>query len=234
MTIVILCGGKGSRYQNVFSDKPKALAPIGDFPILWHLLKYFDHFGFQDFILATGHRGNEIARYVRELEHPKWKINCLDTGIDSPKAERIRQVRDHIKTEQFLTTYVDGLSDVDLTELIAFHKSHGKTATVTAVRLKSHYGMIETDDGRVVRKFTEKPLMPNYINGGYMVFNRNIFDYLDADGELEEITFNALVREEELMAFKHDGFWKCMDTYKDNVELNTMWFNGGAKWAVWQ
>jgi glucose-1-phosphate cytidylyltransferase len=233
MEVAILCGGQGIRYRNTFVDRPKALAPIGDVPILWHLFKYFSAYGINDFILCTGHRGNEIQKYVDTLDHTDWNITCVDTGQETPTGGRILKIKDYVKEDVFMATYVDGLSNVDLKALTDFHFAGNQIATLTAVRPKSQYGILNMDDAGVISTFDEKPRMPYYINGGFFVFNKRIFDYLTPDDVLEEDTFNKLITAKEFNAFRHEGFWKSMDTFKENMQLDEMWNADKADWVIW-
>lgn len=233
MVVAILCGGKGIRFRNTFIDRPKALAPIGDVPILWHLLKYFSSFGINDFILCTGHRGDEIKKYTETLDHPEWNIKCVDTGIDTPTGGRVLKIKDYIKEDNFMVTYVDGLSNINIKELQEYHTSGNQVATLTAVRPRSQYGIIKMSDEGNIMEFEEKPRMSHYINGGFIMFNKAIFKYLTLDDVLEEDTFTKLIEEDQLKAFKHNGFWKSMDTFKENMQLDEMWKNDKAEWAVW-
>ena len=233
MVVAILCGGQGIRYRNTFVDRPKALAPIGDVPIVWHLFKYFSAFGINDFILCTGYRGNEIQKYVDTIDNPDWNIQCIDTGQETPTGGRILKIKDYIKDDLFMATYVDGLSNINLKELVDFHKKGSQIATLTAVRPRSQYGILNMDNSGVISTFDEKPRMPYYINGGFFVFNKGIFDYLTLNDVLEEDTFKKLIADKEFNAYKHNGFWKSMDTFKENMQLDEMWNNDEAEWVIW-
>lgn len=233
MTGVILCGGHGVRYRNMYIDMPKALAPIGNMPILWHLLKYMHTYGIRRYILCLGARGEEIRDYIDSLDMPQWEVQCVDTGLDTPTGGRIRRIEPYLKDDVFLTTYVDGLADIDIGALTQFAEEAGTTATLTAVRPQSQYGILEFDDQSRVRKFDEKPRMPYYINGGFFIFRKGIFSYLEDDDVLEKDTFHKLIDDNELSAYRHNGFWKSMDTFKENMELNEMWLSGTAEWRKW-
>lgn len=233
MVVAILCGGQGIRYRNTFVDRPKALAPIGDVPIVWHLFKYFSAYGINDFILCNGHRGNEIQKYVETIDHPEWNIQCVDTGQETPTGGRILKIKDYIKEDVFMATYVDGLSNINLNQLIEFHNKGNQIATLTAVRPRSQYGILDISEKGLIATFDEKPRMPYYINGGFFVFNKQIFDYLTLDDVLEEDTFKKLIDDQEFNAFKHNGFWKSMDTFKENMQLDDMWNNDEAEWVIW-
>ena len=230
---VILCGGQGVRYTNMYVDMPKALAPIGNMPILWHLMKYLNFYGINKFVLCLGARGDEIRNYVDSLDQQTWDITCVETGINTPTGGRIKMIKPYIKDDIFLTTYVDGLSNININALYDFFKKSGKVAALTAVRPKSQYGIIEFDEGNVISRFDEKPLLSHYINGGFFIFNKLIFDFLSPEDVLEEQSFHKLIAKQELCAYLHEGFWKSMDTFKENMELNDMWMSGEAEWRVW-
>lgn len=233
MKVVILCGGKGIRYRNDYNELPKALAPIGNVPILWHLLKYFSHYGFNDFVLCTGYKGEEINKYVQTLENSKWNIQCIETGDESPTGERIRQILKYTDNQSFLATYADGLSNIPLDELIAFHKTQLSTATISCIKPRLQYGIAHINESNHVTGFEEKPETDFYINGGFMVFNPEIEKHLFEGDILEVDTFNRLIARQQLSAYKHRGFWKSMDTYKENLELDKMWNDNQAPWKVW-
>jgi glucose-1-phosphate cytidylyltransferase len=230
MKVVILCGGKGTRMGN--DELPKALFTIGNRPILWHIMNIYAHYGFSDFILCLGYEGNKIRDYFAKIRN--LKITFVDTGLNTNTAGRISRIRNYIKEEDFLATYGDGLADIGLLRLVNFHKSHQKIATITAVKPCSPFGIVGIDSHtNTVTHFEEKPVLDHWINGGFFVFNRKIFNYLDKDDVLEKDTFRRLVRDRQLCAFKHRGFWKCMDTYKDSLELNELWKKNTASWKVW-
>jgi glucose-1-phosphate cytidylyltransferase len=231
MQTVILCGGKGTRMGQDLEGLPKALIPIGDKPIIWHIMKYYSCFGFNDFILCLGYKGSDIISYFKNKK--EFKIRFLDTGIETNTGGRIKIAERLIKEEVFLATYGDGLSDVKIKSLLKFHKEHKKTATLTAVRPRSTFGIAGIDSKTsVITHFQEKPLLDHWINGGFFVFNRSIFSYLKPGDVLESDTFKRLVRNRELLAYKHKGFWECMDTYKDNLRLNELWLANKAPWSL--
>jgi glucose-1-phosphate cytidylyltransferase len=256
MKTVILCGGRGTRLGEHGASVPKALIKIGGRPVIWHLLKIYSAYNLNDFVLCLGFLGNEIKRYFLEeqwlaedftLENGKrlphfsensstenWRITFAETGLDTNTGGRIKKIEKYLEGEEnFCVTYGDGLSDADLQKLIEFHKSHGKIATLTAVHPHSNFGLLEINDENLITKFQEKPLLREWINGGFFVFNRKIFDYLTEDSVLEREPFERLAGENQLAAFQHTGFWKCMDTYKDNVEFNALWDEGNPAWKVW-
>jgi len=232
MKTVILCGGRGTRLGEHGRSLPKGLINIGGRPILWHLLNIYSQHGISDFILCLGYLGDEIRSYF-EAESGEFSIEFVDTGLDTNTGGRLHRVRDRLADEDaFCVTYGDGLADVDIERLTAFHNSHGRIGTLTAVHPYSNFGLIEIDDSAAVTRFREKPLLREWINGGFFVFDQRIFGYLDADITLEREPFETLSRNGQLMAYRHEGFWKCMDTFKDSLEFEEIW-NGGAPWKVW-
>lgn len=257
LPVVILCGGKGMRLQEKTASLPKALIEIGGRPILWHVMKIYAHHGFSRFILCLGHLGHKIREFfaegylwqvgdVRLLLRPPhaelewltqseaWDITLAYTGEETNTGGRIKRIERYVETEHFFVTYADGLADIDLHGLLSFHMSHGRIATVTTVRPISPFGILTlADDGRVV-EFREKPRLDHWINAGFFVFNRGVFEYLGDNDDLERETLVRLAGEGQLMAYKHDGFWACMDTYKDTLILNQLWEGGKAPWKVWE
>jgi glucose-1-phosphate cytidylyltransferase len=233
--VAILCGGRGTRLRELTTAMPKVLVEVGGKPILWHIMKGYAHHGFKEFLLALGYMGSTIAEYVEEAnerEHDGWSVAAIDTGEDTNTGGRIARLQDSIEGEVFFATYGDGLSDVDLGDLLAFHRRHGRIATVTVVRPRLTFGLVDLEEDRV-SAFTEKPRMNAWINGGFFTFDRRIFDYLGEDSVLETGPLPELAAAGELMAYRHDGFWACMDTYKDNLELNSAWASGEAPWLTW-
>lgn len=256
MKTVILCGGRGTRLGEHGTTIPKALIEIGDNPILWHILKLYSHYKLNDFVLCLGFLSDKIKRHFMEhrwlrddfefaLENNKvsfltendfenWKIIFADTGLDTNTGGRLKNVRKYLQDEEtFCVTYGDGLANVNIKELINFHKSHGKIATLTSINPQSNFGLIKMDTDNLVTEFQEKPKLNEWINGGFFVFNKKIFDYLENDSVLEKEPFEKLADDKQLVAYKHFGFWKCMDTYKDNIEFNKLWSEGNALWKVW-
>ena len=232
MKTVILCGGRGMRLGEHGINIPKALIEIGGKPMLWHLLKYYSHFGLNEFVLCLGYLGSEIQAYF-EAQPDEFKITFVDTGLDTNTGGRLKLIKNYLgEDEEFCVTYGDGLADVDLPALLQFHRSHHKTATLTAVNPRSQFGVLKLDNENSVTEFQEKPLLKEWINGGFFVFNRRIFDYLHDDSILEREPFELLANEREVMAFKHAGFWKCLDTYKDNLEFNQLWDDNEAAWKL--
>jgi glucose-1-phosphate cytidylyltransferase len=237
MQVVILCGGKGLRLWPYTEEMPKPMALIGKKPILWHIMKIYAAYGHKDFILCTGYLGQKIKEHFSKPENkePDWKIEFVDTGPETQTGGRLKRVEKLIKEDIFLATYGDGVSDVNINQLIAFHKVNGGLATLTAARPSTHYGImnIESVSNKVVT-FDEKPLLDHWINGGFFVFNKKIFDFINGDKDvLEKQVFARIMEQGKLHAYKHHGFWKCMDTLKDMQDLNDLW-NNGKPWAVWE
>lgn len=243
MKTVILCGGRGTRLGEHGATVPKALIKIGGKPILWHLLKIYAAYGLSDFVLCLGYLGESIRDHFLQLatgdgridlgEGDVCTIEFVDTGLDTNTGGRVKAVENYIDEETFCVTYGDGLSDINIKELIDFHAAHGKLATLTAVHPHSNFGIMKVDDasGAVV-EFQEKPRLKEWINGGFFVFDRKVFDHIEQNAILESEPLERLASERELIAYKHLGFWKCMDTLKDNLEFNEIW-KSSADWKVW-
>lgn len=246
MKTIVLCGGKGTRLDRHGALIPKALFKIGPDPLILHLFRIYRHFGLNDFILSLGYLSEEFGKFFGigvvepdsnqkastvQIDGSSIALNLIDTGVETNTSGRVSKLRDRIN-DTFCVTYGDGLADVDLSGLIEFHKSHGKIATLTAVNPISNFGLLDLNDDGSVTSFREKPKLREWINGGFFVFEPEIFEYLDDECVLEKEPFERLAAAGELMAFRHEGFWKCMDTFKDNVELNEIWENG-APWRVW-
>jgi glucose-1-phosphate cytidylyltransferase len=229
---VILCGGKGTRLGPALEGIPKPLLPIGDRPLLWHLLKIYGAQGFRDFLLCLGH----LAEcFHEEFARPPagWSVRLLDTGLETPTGGRVKRCEAHVEGDELFVTYGDGLADIDLHALLSFHRGHGRAATITVARPHVNFGIVELGRGGAVTAFREKPPMRDWVNGGFFVFSRRVFDYLEDDSVLEREPFERLASDGELMAYRHEGFWACMDTYKDNLTLNEAWASGRAPWAIW-
>ena len=234
MKTVILCGGRGTRLGEHGATVPKALINIGGKPIIWHLLKIYSSFGHRDFILCLGFLGNKIKHYL-SANKEDWNIIFAETGLDTNTGGRIKKVEKYLENdEEFFVTYGDGLSNVNLADLQNFHHQHGKIATLSAVHPFSNFGIIKLNEENFVTEFQEKPRLKEWINGGYFVFNRQIFNYLEEDCVLEKEPLETLAKNQELVAFEHTGFWKCMDTFKDNLEFNQIWDGGNADWKTWK
>ena len=234
MKTVILCGGRGTRLGEHGVSVPKALIDIGGKPIIWHLMKLYSNYGLNDFVLCLGYLGNSIRKYFSENSQDDWNVTLADTGEDTNTGGRVRRVRELLEgDDDFSVTYGDGLANVNLSKLIAFHKEHGRLATLTAVHPRSNFGLIKLDNAGAVTAFQEKPVISDWVNGGFFLFNRGVLDSLEDNSVLEREPLEQLARERQLSAYQHDGFWKCMDTFKDNLEFNQLWDSGSADWKVW-
>lgn len=235
MQVVILCGGKGTRMGSLTAETPKPLLKIGDKAVLWHLLKRFSNFGHNEFILCLGYLGDQIKQYFSQEENREdsWKIHFVDTGLESKKSERILKVQHLIKGDQFLLSYGDDLSAVPVPELINFHLQNSKMVTLTSVPLHSEFGVLELNQQNHIKKFREKPRLSEYwINGGFYVCDKEVLTYLHR-GEFEDQVLPLLAEKEEVIAFKFEGFWKSMNTNKDNIEFNQLVEQGKMPWKNW-
>jgi len=259
MKTIILCGGTGTRLKEETEFKPKPMVYVGGKPILWHIMKMYTQYGYNEFVLALGYKADYIKDYFlnqkafssdftldtethkREFflenrhEIDRFKITFVDTGEDTMPGERILRCQKYIpKTDKyFMVTYGDGVSNVNLDQLIKFHKKQKSIGTITGVHPRSKYGMVEINQRSLVRKFSEKPVLNDYVNGGFMVFGQKFFDYLHP-GETEHPALQRLAREQQLSLFKHEDFWFCMDTYKEVEDLNKMWSSSAAPWKTWK
>lgn len=256
--VIILCGGMGTRLREETEYKPKPLVEIGGKPILWHIMKIYAYYGFKDFVLCLGYKGNMIKEYFLNYEmlnsdftielgskkiqtqnsysERDWKVTLAQTGDSAMTGARIKRVEKYIDTNIFMLTYGDGVANIDISKLIEFHKSHGKIGTVTGVNPISKFGELSLEDQRVVR-FNEKPLIAEgFINGGFFVFNKEFFKYLNGDDScvLEKEPLENLAQDGELMVYKHTDFWHCMDTYRDFLHLNSMWASTDPPWKIWK
>jgi glucose-1-phosphate cytidylyltransferase len=254
--VVILAGGLGSRLSEETTLRPKPMVEVGGFPILWHILKGYARHGFSDFLIAVGYKGEHIKDYFlryrtlssdltvdlatgKSESHGQpienWKVQLVDTGKDSMTGGRLHRLESWLRpTGTFMLTYGDGVSNVDVTRLLEFHRRHGKLATVTAVRPPARFGTMEFDGDRV-SEFKEKPQTEGgWINGGFFVFEPGVFDYLSGDQTvLEDKPLEKLARDGQLMAFKHEDFWQCMDTVRDKNRLEELWHTNQAPWKTW-
>jgi glucose-1-phosphate cytidylyltransferase len=257
MKVVILCGGQGTRLREETEYRPKPLVDIGGRPILWHIMKLFAHHGLRDFVLALGYRGNMIKEYFLNYQalnndftmclgrnqqiayhgahaEDDFRVTLADTGLDTMTGGRVRRVRTYVDKDTFLLTYGDGVANVDLRELMAFHRKHGKLATVTTVAPVSRYGVLEVGPEGEVSSFSEKPRVEGWVNAGFFVLHRRVFEYLDGDQCIfEREPLQRLAEEGQLMAYRHDGFFYAMDTYREYKALNELWATGKAPWKVW-
>jgi glucose-1-phosphate cytidylyltransferase len=257
MKVAILAGGVGSRIQEETEIKPKPMVEIGGRPILWHIMKHYAHHGFRDFVIALGYKGEVIKRYMIEYaslhsdlrvglkdgsviprnghgrEPDDWTVDLIDTGQDTATGGRIKKLAPHVGDTTFMLTWGDGVSDIDLHALLAFHRSHGKLATMTAARPPARFGHIEMEGDEVV-EFSEKPQIgEGWINGAFFVLEPGVFEYVDGDHtSWEREPLEALARDRQLMAYRHYSFWQCMDTLRDKKLLEELWQNG-APWRTW-
>lgn len=235
--------------------KPKPMVEIGGRPILWHIMKIYEHHGFRDFVLALGYKGDYVKDYflkqkyydsdleihtggekdIRFLSNGKeqedFHIICADTGLETPHGERVLMLKQYIESDLFMVTYGDGVADIDIAKLIAFHKEHGKIATITGVHPTSKWGLVNANDQGVVTTLDQKPMLYDYVNGGFMVFDKRFFEYLKS-GDMIEDALVRLIPEQQLAMYKHEGFWYGMDTYKDLLALNEFW-EKGPEWKLW-
>ncbi|MFC1799188.1 glucose-1-phosphate cytidylyltransferase [Thermodesulfobacteriota bacterium] len=259
MQTIILCGGLGTRLREETEFRPKPMVNIGIRPILWHIMQIYAHYGYNEFILALGYKGEMVKDYfchyelmnndvTIELGKPDrieihnnpvelgWKITLADTGMASLKGSRLKQIEKYVTDDTIMVTYGDGLSDINLDTLLKFHQSHGKIATVSGIMPTSRFGELKIEDDQVL-SFREKPEKrgKGLINGGFFIFNREFFNYLSADEncDLEYGPLEDLARDGELMVYKHFGFWACMDTFRDMEFLNNLWNENKAPWKVW-
>ncbi|MEO8568818.1 MAG: glucose-1-phosphate cytidylyltransferase [Ginsengibacter sp.] len=258
MKVVILAGGLGTRISEESHLRPKPMIEIGGKPILWHIMKNYSHFGFNDFIICCGYKGHYIKEYFLnyflynsditvELKNNKvdvhfantesFTVTLVDTGLLTNTAGRIQKIKKYVENETFMLTYGDGVSDVNINELIAFHKSHGKLVTLTSVEFPGRFGTIETGVDSVVNRFKEKSNDKDiWINGGYFVMEPGIFNYFKENMETvqwEKEPLEQIAKDHQLVAYKHHGFWKCMDAMRDKIELEQLWESGQAKWKTW-
>jgi len=232
--VAILCGGRGTRLRERTETVPKALVEIGGMPILWHVIGIYAAQGFERFLLATGYLGEAVEDFVAGEAWPGGvEIECVDTGLDTPTGGRISALADRLDGGTFCATYADGVADIDLGALLDFHAGHGALATMTVVRPHLQWGVAELGPGDRVEGFAEKPRSEHWINGGLFCFEPRALDHLEADSVLEREPLARLAATGELRAFRHEGFWDCMDTYKDAVELNDLWAAGEAPWATY-
>lgn len=229
MKAVILCGGRGTRLGERGVSVPKALIPIGERPVIWHILSLYAKHGITDFVLCTGFLSEAILEWF-DRNKTDWNVKIVDTGVDTNTGGRLFRIKDEINEEQFCVTYGDGLADLNITDLISFHNDHDSIATLTAVHPRSNFGIMKVGSDATVQGFIEKPLMDDWVNGGFFVFDKRIFEYLEPNSTLEREPFERLCKDNEMRAFFHDGFWKCMDTHKDNLEFEELWQNG-APWC---
>jgi glucose-1-phosphate cytidylyltransferase len=232
--VVILCGGRGTRLQEETHAIPKALVEIGGRPILWHVIRIYAAQGSSRFLLLTGHLGEMVEDFAESEHWPEpIEVRCLGTGADTPTGGRLALARKRLDAGTFCLTYADGVADLDLRALLAFHRQHGALGTVTVVRPRSQFGVARLEGDRVTA-FEEKPRLEQWVNGGFFCFEPGFLDYVGEASVLEDEPLRRLAEDGQLRAHRHAGFWECMDTYKDAVLLNDLWKAGRAPWRVWE
>jgi glucose-1-phosphate cytidylyltransferase len=253
--VVILCGGMGTRLREETEYKPKPMVEIGGRPMVWHIMKLYAHYGFRRFILCLGYKGSVIKDYFIDYEamsndftvhlgrqnqmvynsdhtEQDFEVTLADTGLRTMTGGRVKRIERFVDTETFMVTYGDGLANLNIKSLVDYHFSHGKLATLTATRPPSRYGILDLHENGQIGQFREK-VQTDWINGGFFVFNRRVFDYLDPDCVLEQEPLEQLAVDNQLIGFRHEGFWIGMDTYREYEMLNQMWDAGDAPWKVW-
>jgi glucose-1-phosphate cytidylyltransferase len=259
MKVIILCGGTGTRLKEETEFKPKPMIFVGNKPVLWHIMKTYASYGFNEFIFALGYKADYIKDYFLNqkafstdfsletrrhktkfflddrAEIDNFKITFVDTGVDTLPGERILRCQKYIpkKDKYFMVTYGDGVTDLDIDSLVKFHKKQKTIGTITLVHPRSKFGLVKIDSNCLVNDFVEKPILSDWVNGGFMVFDKRVFNYLNV-GDTEHPALKKLSKERQLSAYKHSGFWFCMDTYKEVEDLNKMWKSGKALWKVWK
>jgi glucose-1-phosphate cytidylyltransferase len=255
MKVAILAGGVGTRLVEETEIKPKPMVEIGGRPILWHIMRHYAHYGFKDFVIALGYKGEVIKKYMVDYAslnsnltvnmktghvdihdgfRPDWRVELVDTGIATLTGGRIKRLAPYLGSGTFMLTWGDGVSDVNLHELLSFHRSHGRLATLTAVRPPARFGHL-TFDGEKISQFSEKPqTREGWINGAFFVLEPGVFDYIDGDdAQWEKEPMERLAADGQLMAYKHASFWQCMDTLRDKRLLEDLWQKGNAPWKIW-
>jgi glucose-1-phosphate cytidylyltransferase len=232
--VVILCGGRGTRLQERTQSIPKPMVEIGGHPILWHVIQIYLAQHFRRFLLLTGYKGQQVERFIESQPWPaRTEIRCLPTGEDTPTGGRLKCAAEALDGSRFCVTYADGVADIDLAALLAYHAEHGASATMTVVRPELQFGVAECGADGVVRGFIEKPRSEHWINGGFFCFEPAVLELLELGSVLERDPLERLAATGQLRAFRHHGFWDCLDTYKDAVELNDLWGTGNAPWKRW-
>jgi glucose-1-phosphate cytidylyltransferase len=255
MKVVILCGGKGTRLREETELKPKPMVEIGGKPILWHIMKSYEAHGFVDFILCLGYQQQHIREYFLNYQYmnrdfridlstgekvltsdrrpPQWNVTLVDTGIDTQKGGRMKRIEPYLTEPTFMMTYGDGVADVDHRRLLAHHEESGLLATFTGVHPISRFATVDMDSNGRITDWNEKKALESRINGGFFVLDRRVLEYIDGDCEFEEAPMKRLAREGQVTMYPHDGFWHCMDTYRDYLWLNQVWEKGNAPWKSW-
>ena len=236
MKVLILAGGLGSRLSEETTIKPKSMVEIGGKPIIWHIMKTYAYNGYKDFIILIGYKGELLKQYFNEIKEPDWKIELLETGIGTLKSQRIKMAETLVNDNYFFVAYGDDVSDISPKNVLETHIRSGKVATLTAIPLVSEFGIVELSNSDEVKAFREKSRIENHwINGGYFCFSREIFSYLrNENEELEDEVFRQLASEGKIGAHIHEGFWKCMNTYKDKLELDELITQKKAPWIKWE
>ena len=257
MKIVLLAGGFGTRISEESMFKPKPMVEIGDKPILWHIMKIYSAYGFNEFVICAGYKQHVIKEYFADyflhqsditfdftngnemvVHHnaaEPWKVTVVDTGLNTMTGGRVKRIKPYINNEPFMLTYGDGVSDVNISKLLEFHKSHGKMVTMSAYNAGQRFGVLDIDENGQIKEFREKTKGDgNLINIGFMVCQPEFIDYIHGDDTiLEKQPLEMVAKENQLMAYKHEGFWQCMDTVREKEQLEKMWANGNAPWKVW-
>ncbi len=255
MKIVLFCGGKGTRLREETEFKPKPMVEIGGRPILWHIMKSYAAHGYNEFVLCLGYKQESIRQYFLNYEYMNndftihlnsrettlhhnrhgedWTVTLVDTGLETPKGGRLKMVEPYVDGDTFMVTYGDGVSDVNINDLVAYHTAHKKIATFTGVHPVSRFATVNMDKRGRVSAWKEKRQIEEYVNAGFFVFNRKIFDHLKKNEELEESPMEKLTARGEVAMFKHEGFWQCMDTLRDQQLLEGIWNSGKAPWKKW-
>lgn len=256
MKAVLLAGGLGTRMREETEFRPKPMVEVGGRPVLWHIMKVLSQQGVHDFVVCTGYKSEVIKNYFLNYEsynsdftirlgdrttvthhgshgEDDWSVTVADTGATTMTGGRIHRIRRHVEGQTFLATYGDGIADIDLDALLAFHRSHGRIATMSTAQPTSRFGVVDVDAEGVVRSFREKPQSDGWVNIGYFIFEPAIFDYLNDDVVLEQEPLNQLAADGEIAAYQHSGFWQPMDTYRESVYLNEIWESGEAPWRTW-
>lgn len=257
MKVVILAGGFGTRISEESHLKPKPMIEVGEKPILWHIMKHYSQYGYNEFVICLGYKQYVVKEFfadyflhtsdvtfdlttnsmkVHNNYAEPWKVTLIDTGLHTMTGGRVKRIREYVGNEPFMLTYGDGVSDIDLKELEAFHRAHGKIATISAVNVGQRFGVLDMDGSGQIHSFREKNDSDGgVINGGFMIMNPEVFDYIEGDTTvLEKEPLENLAKNGELMAYHHTGFWKCMDTQRDKMQLEEMWASGNAPWKTWK
>jgi glucose-1-phosphate cytidylyltransferase len=256
MKAVILAGGMGTRLREETEFRPKPMVEIGGKPILWHIMKTLSSQGMNEFVICLGYKGDHIKDFFinyearthditvklgdqngliqhSELNSENWSVTLVNTGLSTMTGGRINKIKKYLEGQRFLCTYGDGVADIDLDALTRFHLNHGKIATVTSVRPTDRFGAMHVDENNLVTEFREKPLAEKRVNGGYFIFEPEVFDYLNDDSILEKDALEKLSSARQLQAFRHDGYWQPMDTFRETIELNNLWDSNQAPWKNW-